>query len=345
MWVVSLLLLCAGVGMAESLAEYHSRVRDAIRRIDSIQTRTQYESIEGSSSADSAIEEVRRALPENVTVQRSDGQLRVDNKWLAEAIDTYRSMSPEDPQRPHWLMRIRERLQAIDERLLEMQARPGTAAAAVDKEQEKARLAAILRREEYTRQAAEGNALTRIIKRIRDWLRSLLPRRESREPEQDSPAVNRFGHLIVGILSLAVILYVVWRFLPRLLRREMKKRKKEKKGARVVLGEQLSMEESSADLLSEAEQLALAGDIRGAIRKGYIAMLCELHDRKLLRLEQHKTNRDYLRAVEANPTLYEEMKPMTMSFENHWYGLIPASETDWQAFRAHYRKAVVAGER
>ena len=42
------------------------------------------------------------------------------------------------------------------------------------------------------------------------------------------------------------------------------------------LGERVGADESAADLFCEAEALAREGNLRGAIRKGYIAVLCEL---------------------------------------------------------------------
>jgi hypothetical protein len=284
---------------------------------------------------------VRQLLPSSETIEWQGRILRVDNSWLAEALDNYELLPVGDARRVDAMARIAERLQAIDERLTEMER--GAAGQPINKDDEKARLAAILRREEYSRQAAEGNAFTRLLKRIRDWFRGLFPKREVRnEPQRESSAVNITALIIVALLSLAVLVYVAWRILPRFLRRDMKKRKPKERGARVVLGEKLGADESSSDLLLEAERLARSGDLRAAIRKGYIALLCDLHDRKLVRLEQHKTNRDYLRAVQANQSLYEEMKPMTRSFENHWYGFTPATETDWQDFRSHYRKAVTS---
>lgn len=337
--------VCAVSARADSLPGYHERVRRAISLMGSIGT-----SLEDEDTGDyreradvgetATLAEVRKALPAEESVEWQGGALRVDNNWLAEALDTYQSLSPNDERRALWLARIAERLQSLDERLTEIEAASGKA---IDKEEEKARLAAILNRAEYNQQATEGNALSRIWDRIKEWLRNLFPRRGPQAaPRRESRTVNNTAQVIVALLSLAVIVYIGWRFLPRFFRRDMRRRKREKRGARVVLGERLAADETSADLLTQAEGLARSGDVRGAIRKGYIALLCELHDRKLVRLEQHKTNRDYLRAVETNPSLYGEMKPMTRSFENHWYGFIPATETDWQDFRAHYRRAVTS---
>ena len=61
-------------------------------------------------------------------------------------------------------------------------------------------------------------------------------------------------------------------------------------------------DESSADLFADAEDFARKGEMRSAIRKGYIAMLCEwvTEDRHVGR---HKTNRDYLRDVKRDDEL------------------------------------------
>lgn len=337
-------LIFAAQGRAEPLSAYHERVRSAISYVDLVENPVQSWNIDKAGrlvlTAEGAIDEVLKTLPQDVTVEWSGGLLHADNRWLIEAFDTYRSMPEGDTRRAQWLARIRERLHALDARLTEIEAEAGKA---LNKEEEKARLAAIMRREEYNAQAAEGNALSNIWKRIKEWLRKLFPEREPTEgARRENPAVNVLALIIVALLSLLIIAYAAWRLLPRFLRRDLKKSKTEKRGARVVLGEHLAADETSADLLMEADQLARQGDVRGAIRKGYIALLCELHDRKLLRLEQHKTNRDYLRALETRPSLHEEMKPMTLSFEDHWYGFIPATETDWQDFRAHYRKAVTS---
>jgi hypothetical protein len=126
---------------------------------------------------------------------------------------------------------------------------------------------------------------------------------------------------------------------PRFLRRR-KSKKRTKREARIVLGERLEPDQSAGDLLAQAEALARAGDLRAAIRKAYIALLCELGDRKIIRLAQHKTNRDYLRAMRGITPLHDEMRKLTHSFEHHWYGFVPATETEWSAFRSGYQRAV-----
>ena len=89
-----------------------------------------------------------------------------------------------------------------------------------------------------------------------------------------------------------------------------------------------------------AQRQSGGGNLRAAIRKGYIAFLCELSDRRLIGLAQHKTNRDYLRDVRKKDALYQNMNGLTTSFERHWYGLETADEGDWQKFKENYQKAI-----
>ena len=107
------------------------------------------------------------------------------------------------------------------------------------------------------------------------------------------------------------------------------------------MGERLEPDQSAIDLLTEAELLARRGELRAAIRKAYIALLLELGERKIIRLAQYKTNRDYLRAVREFEPLYGNVKQLTDSFERHWYGFASASEDDWVAFRIGYKQALL----
>jgi hypothetical protein len=145
--------------------------------------------------------------------------------------------------------------------------------------------------------------------------------------------------MILYVLVLGVIAFLIRRFLPLFVKSFQSRQKKEKQD-RVILGERLAENENAQNLFNEAENLARAGNLRGAIRKGYIALLCELSDRKIIGLSRHKTNRDYLRDVSKQHELYQNMSGLTLNFERHWYGFEDASEKDWEEFRNGYKSAV-----
>ena len=118
-----------------------------------------------------------------------------------------------------------------------------------------------------------------------------------------SPLIGTLAQILVVGVCLAGIAFLVWKLGPRYFGK-LRRRKKQKREARIVLGERLEPDQTAADLLAQAEALARNGDLRAAIRKAYIALLCELGDRKIVSLAQHKTNRDYLNSVRERTRLY-----------------------------------------
>jgi hypothetical protein len=174
--------------------------------------------------------------------------------------------------------------------------------------------------------------------RFKEWLNNLFPNRNPLQPGQTS-WLSLIAMIVIFGLAAFVLAYAIWKFIP-IFRHRKTGLKLEKRRARVVLGEQLGPDQTPADLLNEAERLARKGEVRAAIRKGYIALLCELGERKVLALAQHKTNHDYLRAVREKRPLLGEMQKLTASFENHWYGFLPATPDDWTAFRSGYQQTL-----
>ena len=282
--------------------------------------------------------QVREALPRTERVEWQSTSLEADNSWLHDDLDEVESMAGDDRKRTLLIVRIQERLQALAERLEEVEKSeqvngPG-------KDELKGKLAGILQRTEFSVQVKQESALNRLLREFFNWIWKLLRRGRPLSPATGA-AVSNVVQIVVACLAVAVLVYFIWLAAPRLLRKSSRK-KKVKKEARVVLGERLEPDQSGADLLAEAESLARAGDLRGAIRKGYIALLVELGDRKVISLAQYKTNRDYLRSVREIESLYGNMTKLTGSFELHWYGLAQASESDWTTFRAFYRAALSA---
>ena len=163
------------------------------------------------------------------------------------------------------------------------------------KDAEKQKLAEILRREEYQTQQPEGESLFQKWKRqILEWLARMFPRLSIPQEPSGSGSLGLILQVLL-YLALAVGLgYLIFRILPFFSGR-FGSRKRSSKSERVILGERIGDDQSAHDLFAEAEMLARNGELRLAIRKGYVALLCELSDRKVIGLARHKTNRDYLR--------------------------------------------------
>jgi len=342
-WLLGLTLLAgASTVSAASVTTYQDRVHRSLITLESLHAAVMNGDASvalGEVRVEQAFQEVRSLLPSTETVESNGSSLKVDNTWLDETLKQYTDPSTSDEDRKHLLTEAIERLAATDEALTELAKIETGKADNRNKDEARASLSNILRRDEYAKKSVEGNALTRLWERFVTWLRGLFPNTPQIEPRR-AAFLSKIAQVLVVVLAIALIAYVFWKFWPRIWQSNSKSKKSGKREARIVLGERLEANQSSADLLAEAEELARAGQLRAAIRKGYIAFLCELGDRKVLGLAVHKTNRDYLRSVRNHQQLYSEMQVLTKSFENHWYGFATANIEDWNMFRARYQQAL-----
>lgn len=325
------------VAIAAPLSDYKRRLKEAREQLSPLIIDAD------ESPSPQAIAEVSRLVPESEKVETSSGgSIETQNRWLHAELGRLKTESTEKKRL--------DILTAIDERLAATIAAVETletaAAAERAKDQNKQKLAEILRREEYQKAQPKGESLfQKWWRQFTEWLQKQFP-----DPEispETAPAMGSIKAVLQVVVLVAVILlvgFILYKFAPALMSR-FGSRTKEKREDRVILGERIDAHESPHDLLTEAERLARQGDLRGAIRKGYIAVLCDLSDRKVIALARHKTNRDYLRDVRRNPTLFQRMTGLTGTFESSWYGLRPAEGSEWEEFRDSCRRAVTEAGR
>lgn len=84
--------------------------------------------------------------------------------------------------------------------------------------------------------------------------------------------------------------------------------------------------------LREAEE---AGNLRLAVRLGYLALLKQLSDANLLDWKPDKTNQTYLREVASQrPALRPPFAELTRQFEYVWYGELPLTPAQYAEVRA-----------
>ena len=334
---VIVLVVMTSSASAIPLPTYHRQVKQAVTALDTLAQTDETETTADYAKRDGeTVDGVLQLMPRSETVDWNGQELKADNSWLHEDLNKYRNAKPAE--RAELLRRIKERLSAIDERITDA-VTPG-AGVAGNKAADSAKLREILGRAEYARTVKQPNAITRYLQQFMKWLESLIPKPKGMSPGT-AGLFSNIAQIFVIALALGVLIFVVKMFLPKLLRSRGTKRKKAKPQARIIMGETLDPDQTAVDLLSEAEALARRGELRAAIRKAYVALLLELGDRKIISLAQHKTNRDYLRAVRDIEHLYGNVKQLTDSFELHWYGLAQATETDWLAFRSAYNRALL----
>jgi hypothetical protein len=337
MFVLLLILSAASGVVAMPLAEYRSRIHQAITELESATASERYESAqEHDYRLMRTLNNVLQLVPMSKPVEWKDTRIIVNNSWLEDEFKSFQQLSRSDPRAIEILARITERLHAVEDRLTELD--DNTVAATEGKDQEKARLEAILRRAEFNAKPPQESLIKRMWVRFLAWLNSLFPRSNGLEPGSMS-WLSFFAMIFIFALAAGVLGYAIYKLTPFFQRRRAKL-KLEKREARILLGERLAPDQTASDLLDEAEALARKGELRAAIRKAYIALLCELGERKILTLAQHKTNHDYLRAMREQRPLLNEMQKLTNSFENHWYGFRQTTADDWTAFRSGYEKAL-----
>lgn len=324
----AILLLSGAAVRASTLEDYNARVVTAVAILEDYQRN---QTGHGQNGIRLNVDYVRQLLPAEESVAFEGQTIKIDNSWLENSLKEFEE-SNKAADRIVIVARMKERLQAIQQhvqRLRDATTRPA------DKDAEKGRLAEILRRPEYVPAPPQGNAMEQIIDRILRWLSRLFPQSKPIQ-RGSSQFVANAAQIVIIAVCVGLIVLIIWRYGPRLV--SGRRKKKKTREPRIVLGETLDPDQSAADLMAQADGLARQGNLRAAIRKAYIALLCELADRKLISLAQYKTNRDYLNAVRDKGSLYTSMRKLTNIFEMHWYGLVPAGDAEWDEFRNGYRK-------
>lgn len=322
---------------AKTVAEYKENIEhlkgDIIAILDEDWTAAEKQTFEREF-----LTEVPQLLPAEEKIEWQGTTVETDNRWLAAKIEEYKNAPKNAPKRTAILTEIYERLDAIEQKIDQLE---NPVAEHRTKDEDKQKLAEILRREEYQKpEAKEESLFQKIYRKIMEWLASMLPRPSL--PDSSPSGFQSFPfilQILLYILVLGLIGFLIYRFAPFFANR-FRQRERKEKSERVILGKKLLADENANTLFAEAEKLASQGNLRGAIRQGYIALLCELSDRKIISLATHKTNRDYLRDIRRRRELYENMNGLTSNFERHWYGFDSADQTDWEKFRQEYRKAV-----
>jgi hypothetical protein len=281
--------------------------------------------------------DVRRSLPITEKIEISRGVIETSNGWLHSELDKFERDSFGN-MRILILSAISERLAGIISHAEELE-RAGRSARSKDDDKQK--LNEILSREEYQKPAASDESLfQRWLREFLEWLAGLFPR-PNISPSASAglqPLALVLQVFIYGLI-IALVGFLIYRFAPGVAAR-FSRREKETQSGRVILGERIEASASALDLFSEAESLARRGELRAAIRKGYIALLCDLADRKIIGLARHKTNRDYLREVRKRSSTFARMKNATGSFERHWYGFRDPRPDEWDEFIEQCRSAL-----
>ena len=332
--LVLIVVVPASIAFGVTPAEYRNDI-DAAKA--GIVVLTRYLDNGSGPNEPRLVREVRDRLPVSQRVEWPGSSVESANQWLNARLDAFTS-EPDFDKRRQILIEIGERLTAISAAVRSVETQPADPRS---KDEDKTKLAEILGREEYQKtEVAEEGFAARLLRQFLEWLSSVFP---SFNPPNLEPGRMQSATVVLQVLLYILIagllVFGVYRFAPSIFPSLKRSRKKED-GSRTILGEIIAPNESGEDIFSVAEQLAREGNVRGAIRKGYIALLCELSDRRQIKLVRHKTNRDYIRDLRGKRDLQSGMSGLTGVFERFWYGIESPVANDWDEFRAEYNATI-----
>jgi Domain of unknown function (DUF4129) len=318
---------------AEASVQYHNyaeRIGQAETIADNI--------TEGKPTANeilSSMIAIKGLIPVSEEIEFRGSLVRVDNRWLHEAVDKVISnVTNDNEERWSMLLDVYFGLSLLHDRLEKSESPAG-----VQNQNHKAQLEQILARPEYHQDELKES-------KIRKWIDKLFFKGLRRifsdfEPESDevptgSVMVSGF-RIFLLVLLFAALIYGLYKLMKRAGPRL---KYEEENGSRQVLGEEIEANSTPAELFARASELASRGDYRSAIRRAYIALLFELEQRGKLRLHRSKTNRDYLEAIRREQLIFHPFSTMTRTFENVWYGQAAASGENFEEFVNRYHETV-----
>lgn len=332
------LFLLQSAALAVDLTQYRQKIQKVTESVGYLNYPEEYLSeSQNIAQQKEILQDIRAKLPLTEKIELGGTTFEVNHGLILEKLKEFENESYNSTKRTPIINEVFDRLSALQNKVTELEQ---AELSKRTKDEEKQKLEEILRRPEYEKpKEKEETWIQRKWREFLEWLMKSAPQQKQKTTQEGSPMLSSTLLYIILAIALAFISFLIYRFAPFFIHKIRTREKRDKK-SRVILGETISAEETSQNIFSEAENLARNGNLRGAIRKGYIALLCELSDRKIIGLARHKTNRDYLRDVKNKKELHQNMNVLTLNFERNWYGFNQADEKDWEEFKQTYQQTI-----
>jgi hypothetical protein len=317
-------------------AQGRSTVDDYANRLDRAE-RSVKEAIERKSKAPelaTRMNEVKRLLPVSEEVEFNGATTRVDNAWLHKAVDSAVKTEGDAERRLQMLGEISTSLARLRQSVKSAQTAEDRAS-----QDQRARIDNILARPEYQPEEERESTIARWVRHMKELFVRLLGKLFSR-PSARATQTGGGLYMVLQALILLVLAAALIFGAAKLVRRfQVRQKPAEKAETREALGEEIPEYATAADLFAMASELARQAEYRKAIRRAYIALLCDLDQRGKLRLGRSKTNSDYLDAMRSEQRIYPTFSVMTLAFERAWYGQARATEEEFHNFVSLYQEA------
>lgn len=276
---------------------------------------------------------IKQLVPAQEDIEVDGQNIKTSNAWLHLSADAIiKNASGDEEQSRSMLIELADKIFLLEQRV--------RASLTQSTNQDRSlQLKNILARPEYLPEEKKESAIRKTLNNLLEQLVKLLSRLfgsgSSRVGSAGSGTIAGFRIFITLVLLAAASFGLV-----KLLQRINARRNKKEDETREVLGEELADDITAEELLANANKLARDGDFRRAIRRAYIAMLCELEQRGKVKLHRAKTNRDYLDELKPEQSIHLNFSVMTGAFEHVWYGQEAATESEFSDFLTLYRETV-----
>ena len=168
-----------------------------------------------------------------------------------------------------------------------------------------------------------------LIELLSDWMDKILPKQQSEASSGSSIFYDRRLWIIICFVCVAA--FFIWLLSRILLRKRPAELDTPAEAPSVRVEPDLANENISADELSSARWLDLAGrlreqgELRMALRAFYFATLAGLAEKELLTIARFKSNRDYDREIKRrahfSPRQISAFSENVTILERIWYGM------------------------
>lgn len=185
-----------------------------------------------------------------------------------------------------------------------------------------ARLQEILARPEFQTKETEPNFLQQLWDRFWKWIASLQGEQTAQEQEVQVAAPGFFVELLAGLALAVVMVYVLRSLFSDFVA-----------DSAYLTQDEAQEEPITAQVaLSRAENFSNRGEFRTAVRYLYLSALLILDERGLLYYDRAKTNREYLRAVSGNASIFNLLRSVIDVFDRVWYGFQTLDAETYQRY-------------
>lgn len=146
------------------------------------------------------------------------------------------------------------------------------------------------------------------------------PKKEKEKSKRSPGSIGPWGGALLRVIAYLVIGGVVVLLLYLVLKNMTGKAKARTLKVRHVDVEAPVENIEEIDIQSMLRQARADGNWRLAVRLYYLGLLKNLNDSGMIHWKKDKTNHDYLSELFAKDCYYEEVKGLTLSYEQVWYG-------------------------